>query len=404
MRYELLVAGRYLSRSRLQTGLIFAGVALGILIYTFMAALINGVQASITRDVIGNIPHVTLEQPEREPRVLVDMDDAAVLVARQRVGESRRSIGQWRKLVEIAENEPGLIAVSPEIVGGGFVQRGEVIAPVSVVGVLPENIDAIASISANLVRGAPALGPADIIVGIGIADNLGLWTGQKLVLRSEAGVTRTMIVRGIFDLGNEEVNQRLTYVSLATGQQLMDLPGRVSQIRTRVAFIYQADEIAARLRASTGLKSTSWIQQNPRFRDALVAQGRTSDVIKAFSLAIIVISVASALLLSVVRRQSEIGIMRSMGVPRYSIVMIFVSQGFIIGLSGSLIGAVFGWTFCEALLALTRRPDGSVLLPVDPAQGEYGAAIVLATIASSLAAILPARKAANVDPVEAISP
>lgn len=404
MRYELLVAFRYLSRSRLQTGLIFTGVGLGILIYTFMAALINGVQASITEDVIGNIAHVTLEPEEREPRVLIDAGPADVLAAVQRVGEPRRSIGQWRKVTRIAESTPGVISVSPEILGGGFVQRGENIAPVSVVGALPEKIDAIAKIGENLVRGAPRLGPNDIIIGIGIAEDLGLWTGQKVVLRSEVGAVRTMIVRGIFDLGNEEINKRLAYVSLSTAQQLMDLEGRVSQVRTKVARIYRANEIGARLHAATGLKTTSWIQQNPRFRDALVAQRRTSDVIKVFSLLIIVISVASALLLSAVRRQAEIGIMRSLGVPRFSIVLMFVAQGFLIGLLGSVLGAVLGWSFCELLLAVTRRPDGTVLLPVDPAQGEYGSAIVFATIASSLAAILPARQAANVDPVEVIQP
>jgi lipoprotein-releasing system permease protein len=361
------------------------------------------VQDSITRDVIGNIPHVTLEEPERDPRVLLK-PPSKLLIARQRAGEYRRSIGQWRRLVEIVEDVPGVTQASPEVVGGGFLRRGEAIAPVSVVGVLPENIDAIAEISANIVRGGPSLGPNDVIVGVGIADTLGLWTGQTVALQGETGVVRAMLVRGVFDLGNEEVNQRLVYVSLSTGQQLMDLPGRVSQIRTKVRSIYEADLLAQRLHGATGLQATSWIQRNPRFRDALVAQGRTSTVIKAFSLAIVVISVASALLLSVVRRQAEIGIMRSMGVPRHAIVLMFVTQGFIIGLAGSLLGAVLGFTFCEVLLALTRRPDGTVLLPVDPAQGEYGTAIVLATMGSALAAILPARQAANIDPVEAISP
>lgn len=404
MRYEFLVAIRYLSRSRLQTGLIFMGVGLGILIYTFMAALINGVQDSITENVIGNIPHVTLEPPDRIPRTLVEAPSAEVLAAKQRGGEPRRSIGQWRKITEMTENTPGVIAVSPEIVGGGFLQRGEIIAPVSIVGVLPEKLDAIAEITDNLVRGSPRLAPTDITIGVSLAEDLGLSTGQKVRLRSEAGVSRTMIIRGIFDLGNEEVNRRLAYVSLPTGQQLMDLEGRVSQVRTKVLEIYRADAIADRLGAVTGLKATSWIEQNPRFRDALVAQRRTSDVIKIFSLLIIVISVASALLLSAVRRQAEIGIMRSIGVPRYSIVVMFVTQGFVIGLLGSLLGAALGWSFCELLLALTRRPDGTALLPVDPARGEYASAILFATVASSLAAILPARQAANVDPVEVIQP
>ena len=402
MRYELLVAFRYLSRSRLQTALIFAGVGLGILIYTFMAALINGVQGSITEDVIGNMAHVTLEPEQREPRILIDTEPARVLASVQRLVEARRSIGEWRKITRTTESTEGISTVSPEVVGGGFVQRGANIEPVSIIGTLPEKVDAIAKIEENLVHGDTRLGPSDIIIGVGIAENLELWTGQRMVLRSETGTVRSMIVRGIFDLGNQEVNERLAYVSLSTAQQLMDLEGRVSQVRVKVANIYDADMIADRLQARTGLEATSWIEQNPRFRNALTAQSRTGDLIKIFSLLIIVISVASTLLLSAVRRQAEIGIMRSMGVPRLSIVAMFVTQGFLIGLLGSLLGALLGWTFCEMVLALTRRPDGTVLIPVDPARGEYGSAILFATIASALAAILPARQAANVDPVEVI--
>jgi lipoprotein-releasing system permease protein len=91
-----------------------------------------------------------------------------------------------------------------------------------------------------------------------------------------------------------------------------------------------------------------------------------------------------------------------MGASKASVRRIFQLQGLLIGLIGSALGAAGGWLFCVLLLTLTRRGDGTAALPVDPALGEYGTAILLATLAGTVAAILPARSAARVDPVEVI--
>ena len=88
--------------------------------------------------------------------------------------------------------------------------------------------------------------------------------------------------------------------------------------------------------------------------------------------------------------QAEIGILRSFGVTRAAVLKIFLLQGAILGLAGSLVGSGLGWAFCQLILNATRRADGSPALPVDPAQGEYLTAITLATVASTLAAVLPA--------------
>jgi lipoprotein-releasing system permease protein len=116
----------------------------------------------------------------------------------------------------------------------------------------------------------------------------------------------------------------------------------------------------------------------------------------------IVIGVASVLLLAAVRRRAEIGILRSFGVSTAAISRIFLLQGSLIGLLGSLLGSAGGWAFCTTIVLATRRGDGSPALPVDPALGEYGTAILLATVASTLAAIFPARAAAQTDPYEVI--
>lgn len=402
MPFEVKVAFRYLTSSRLQTLLILAGVAVGIVAYTFMAALINGLAVSLTEDVIGNIAHVTLEPPEEQPRQLANRTGFRTLLAVQRANERRVKLPGWRPLVTRIEAMEEVVSVAPEVVGNGFFQRGEKVMPVGINGVEPGRESAILDLEGGLVRGSVNLAPGDVLIGVRLADELGVTTGQRLRLTSERSRERTLTVRGVFDVGSANVNERLAFVELRTAQSLLELEGNITGISLKVRDIYAAPALARSLAAATGLEAKDWISENQRLQGALRAQGTTGSLIKFFSLLTILIGVASVLLLAAVRRRSEIGIMRSMGVGRPSIRRIFQLQGFLLGLFGSGLGAFGGWLFCVLLLTLTRQPDGSAALPVDPALGEYGTAITLATAASVFAAILPARAAAKVDPVEVI--
>ena len=116
-----------------------------------------------------------------------------------------------------------------------------------------------------------------------------------------------------------------------------------------------------------------------------------------------VIGVASALLLTTVRRKSEIGIMRSMGMTKGFINRVFVIQGVLIGLLGAIVGSSGAFGFTTLVMQLAVRADGTRVFPIDPSQGAYLAGIMLATVASTVAAILPARAASRIDPLEAIS-
>ncbi|MCU0761361.1 MAG: FtsX-like permease family protein, partial [Steroidobacteraceae bacterium] len=120
-----------------------------------------------------------------------------------------------------------------------------------------------------------------------------------------------------------------------------------------------------------------------------------------FTLITIVVGVASALLLTTFRRRPEIGIMRSFGISQRFVLSVFLQQGALIGVIGSIVGCALGWGFSTLLLSLTGA--GGRPLPVDPALGEYQVALLLAAAASIAASIWPARAASRIDPVEAIS-
>ncbi|MFN8573629.1 MAG: FtsX-like permease family protein [Gemmatimonadaceae bacterium] len=402
MLFELTVALRYIRSGRLQTVLILAGVAVGIVVYTFMASLINGLAIRLTTDVIGNIPHVRLEAPTRLPRTLAGPDSFAPFVAVQRGGEPRTAIDGWKNIEHMVAKVPGVTAVVASATGSGVIQRGEKIVPIQIVGYESGRASEMIDLAGGMVRGTSEVGPGEALIGITIASNLGLTTGQRIRLRSDRARERTLLIRGIFDVKSAAVNERLVYTDLATAQSLLDLIGQASRLEIKVSEINNAPRIAEHLAGMTGLEGTDWIAENARLQDALRAQGNTGDLVKFFAILLIIIAVASQLLLSANRRRGEIGIMRSMGVTRASITWMFLYQGFLIGAVGSCVGALAGYGFAEFLQAYTLRPDGTHSLPIDPALGEYGIAITIATVASALAAILPARVASRVDPVEVI--
>lgn len=399
MPYALKIALRYLTASKAQTGLLIAGVAVGVFVFIFMSALIGGLGVFLVQRTVGDISHVTVEAPGREAVSLLS-DNPDILVVQQRGATQREQLRTADAFLPMIAAIPGIAATSQQIVGNGFLVRGQATAPVSVTGIEDNKVSAIADIEGNLVDGSTALTNSTVLIGSALAEDLGVSVGQVVRVQSDREAERTLVVGGIFELGVDALDARSAFVSLATARTLFELPQGISRIEIKLSDLNQADAVAARIASETGLKATPWTEGNASLLDGLSAQRNSGDLIKAFALITIIIGVASALLLSTYRRRSEIGIMRAMGASRGFIIFVFVTQGTLIGLIGGLVGAGLGYLSLSPFPVPELAPPGG--LPVDVRQGSYGLAIALTTIGAILASILPARSAARVDPVTVI--
>jgi lipoprotein-releasing system permease protein len=399
MPYGLKIALRYLTASKGQTGLLIAGVAVGVFVFIFMSALIGGLAVFLVQRTVGDISHVTIEAPSRDAVSLMP-DMQGVLLVQQRSTSQRQLLRTADAFMPLIEALPGIAATSQQIVGNGFVVRGQVRAPVGVTGVEPDKVSAIANIAKALVAGSTDLTSSGVIIGRTLADDLGIGVGQVVRLQSDRDVERSLVVAGIFEIGLDALDSRAAFVSIATARTLFALPQGISRIEIKLADLNQADAYAARIAAETGLEATPWTEGNAQLLDGLRAQASSGNLIKGFALVTIVIGVASALLLSTYRRRPEIGIMRAMGASRLFVIAVFVMQGALIGLLGGLIGAGLGYLALSPFPVPELAPPGG--LPVDVRQGAYGLAIALTAIGAILASILPARAAARVDPVSVI--
>ncbi|HPF25761.1 MAG TPA: ABC transporter permease [Steroidobacteraceae bacterium] len=403
MQYAIKVALRYLTSNRLQSALLIGGVAIAVTVFTFNAALINGLAEFQIQRVVGSTAHVILEPERRLPAVADARDNAVRAVVSQRALERREQIKDWRAIETILDSLPGVTGISYNVIGTALATRGQQTVPVTLKGVEPQRLSAIAPIDTTIVDGLPRVGLNDILIGKRLADDLGIGVGQPLFVQSDQGRERVLTVRGLYVTGVESLDSRLAYVNLDTARVLFDYPDGLTEIEVKLADIYAAPVMAQQLADSTGLTVVAWTERNQRLKDALQGQRSSGDIIKFFTLITIVIGVASALLLTTYRRRPEIGIMRSFGVSQRFVLAVFMLQGALIGTLGSIAGCLLGYGFSAFIAGMPRGADGSAPLPVDPALGEYQVALLLSIAASVLAAILPARAASRVDPVEAIA-
>jgi lipoprotein-releasing system permease protein len=398
MRYAAKIAFRHFISSPGQGALLISGVALGVTVFIFMSALIGGLATLLTQRTVGSIPHVTLEMRERSPGLIAPVHGAQLTV--QKDLSRREQIAVWQPFLPVIEALPGVTAVSPQIRGSAFLIRGQAIAPVGVIGVMPDRLSAIANVAAAIVAGESRLPSDGILIGQKLAEDLGLYVGQAIMVRSDRRRERSFRVTGIFSLGIASADRQAVYMNFTTARALFDLPSGISRFELKVAAVADAPRLAERLERATGLKVKAWTEENAQLFEALDAQGRTGDIIKTFALLTIMIGIASAMLLSVMRRRSEIGIMRAAGVSRFFILQVFVLEGVFIGITGSISGALLAWATLVPFPPIAQVQGGG--LPIDVGQGGFVIAVVLTTLASALASIIPARRAARLDPVEAI--
>ena len=398
--FAVMVSLRYLREGRMQTVLILAGVTGGVAVIIFLTTLISQLQASIIDKTLGSQAHIVLKAARAANRTTLPPDQTAAII--QPRAQALRAIDQWSAVARLAEQTPGVLAVSPMLSGAGFATRADANQPIAMMGVDARAYQRIVRMDKYLQAGRFDVSGANAVIGVELAKDLGVTVGDKIRLVTMDGRNDLFIIAGIFDIGNRDLNRRWVFISVKVAQTLLDLPGGITQIDLRVADLFAAETIARPLQAQTGLSVESWMQTNAQLLSALNSQSISNNLIRAFVTVIVAVGIASVLVVSVVQKQKEIGILRAMGASPQRIMAVFLLQGSFYGLAGSALGSALALGLVQFFSRITRNADGSALVSPDLDLSVVISACALALVVGLLAAALPARRAAKLDPVQAI--
>ncbi len=400
--FERQVALRFLVEGRMQSLLIVVGVAAGVAVVAFITALVSGLQGNTLAKTLGAQAHVSLRTPDDVVSpALPDEAGATELTQTQTRAQRARSIGNWQALVPLLEAMPRVAAVSPMVAGAGLAQRGEATKAIALSGVDLDRYDRIVGLRDKVVRGQARLAPGDAIIGTQLAADLGLRVGDRLLLLTGA-VSDSVRVTALVDLGVRELNRRAVIVPLRTAQSLLSLPGGATTLDITLHDPWQAQALADDLEQRWPYKVESWQEANAQLVSALNAQTVSTTLIRVVVMLVVVLGIASVLVVSVVQKRREIGILRAMGATQGQMLRVFLLQGLLVGAVGSLAGVGLSVLLVKAFVTFVRGSDGLPLfaITVPPVLALQVAAI--ATVCGVLAAVVPARRAAALDPAQAI--
>jgi lipoprotein-releasing system permease protein len=400
--FDWIAAIRFLREGRMQTIFIVGGVTIGVAVIVFMSAMLASMQANFIKRVLTSQPHIQLIVPDQVARPLragIHEVEAPII---QRPTQRVISIDQWPKIREEMKAMSEVVVVSPTMSGSALAVRGDASRSITLTGMDPSVYFKVVKIPDYIVSGEARLTSDDIIIGTELAKDLGATVGDKLNVQSASGTNRILTVTGIIDLGNKSANQRTTYVALRTAQSLLNLIGGVTTIDLTVKDIYAADTVAKQIEASVPVEADSWIRTNAQFFTAVNAQQTANKLIQLFVGLSVAFGIAAVLVVSVIQRSKDIGILRAMGTSRGQIMRVFLIQGGMLGLLGSILGSAMGGEAVVFYHSYARQIDGSELFPLILDQSLFVGSILLATITGVAAAIVPALRAATLDPVVAI--
>lgn len=405
-RFETQIAVRHLLSGGGQTLLTVSAVAAGVIIVIFITSLIFGLQERLTELLTDAIPHVTVtvEEPKPQPLTRVPGAPEGPISSRvEQMAPQLKFIDNWPGVVDTIRRLPNVRSVAPVVSGQIFVSKGANPIGVAVVGADPELQDQVSPVTSDLISGSYfGLGSDEIVIDAELAKDLDVSTGERVTVTSGTGVSDSFTIAGIYSRGQ---GRGSAYVTLRTGQSLLGYGTSVNVIYVKLIDIYAADTVADRIMALVPYEAKSWTREFPQFLSSLQVQTASAYLISGFSLIASGFAIAAVLIVSVLQKSREIGILKSMGARRRQILTVFIFEGLGVAIIGSAVGALAGTVivfllslFKQSVTRVGQTPDQ--LFPVRILPFYIFLAIVAAIVSTVIAAVLPARRAAKMNPVD----
>ena len=423
MQFELFVAARYLRAKRRQavigviTVISIVGVAAGVASLIIALAINNGFRQDLQDRLLGSTSHINLL------RIASD------------------GIRNWQPLLSRLEKQPHVVAGAPAIYEQVLISRGARAQGAVLKGIIPQDERKVSAILDSIKQGSaasldetptessptvtddePGAPPASslppIILGKDLADELGATVGSLVTVTSPQGELtpfgivpkyKRFKVTGIFASGFFDYDNTWAFIRLSDAQRLFDLTDVVSVLEFKVDDIYQAGVIGQKLEAEAGkgFMSTNWMEQNRALFHALRLERIVTFITIGLIVFVAALNILISLIMMVMEKTRDIAVLVSMGAKRRQIRRIFIYQGLLIGVIGTVLGLIAGFALSWAgghyhLFSLSAEVYSIDYVPFAPRPIDGLLVALVAVGVSFIATLYPSWSAASVLPAEAL--
>jgi lipoprotein-releasing system permease protein len=414
MRYELLVGLRY-TRARRRNRFIsinslvsMIGIAVGVWALIVVLSVMNGFQREVRERILGVASHVQI------------------------TGANNR-LGEWQKIAQLSAREPHVLAAAPFVQAQAMLSAGQAVRGALIRGILPDQEETVADFASHMRLGTlDALKPGEygVILGVDLARALGVLPRDKIALVAPQGLVtpagviprlKQFTVVGIFEAGIADADAALALVHMKDAQTLYQLGEDVTGVRLKLDDLFIAREVAGDISqklanaTSQDIYASDWTRTHANFFRAVAIEKRMMFLILALIVLVAAINIISTLVVAVKDKQADIAILRTLGARPGSVMQIFVVQGMIIGVIGTMIGVVFGIVTAlnidvivpaiENVLGFKFLSKDVYLIPELPSDLQSADVIAITLMAlglSFVATLYPSWAAARTNPAEAL--
>ena len=384
-----------------------AGIALGVAALIVVLSVMNGFQKEVRDRMLSVLPHIELYIPGAAPE---------------------RVLERWQEFASAAEKNPEVKAGAPFVAAQGMLVRGQALRGVQVRGIDPQTEGNVSDLPRQMVSGKLTdlkPGGFGVVLGNELADGMGVKLGDTLLMMapqgsiSPAGFTprmRQFTVVGVFSSGHYEYDSSLAFVDDEDAARVFRDSGTAG-VRLRVADMQRAPEVAAELQKVLPpyMMASDWSRNNRTWFAAVKTEKRMMFLILALIVAVAAFNLLSSLVMAVKDKQSDIAILRTLGAGPGEVARIFLVQGALIGVIGTLLGVAGGIAiaynvdvivpFIERMLGVHFLPREIYFisaLPSDPQVGDIVTIGVTSLVLSLLATLYPSWRASRLQPAQVL--
>ena len=405
--YWRIAVKHILARKR-QSLVSLLGIIIGVAFFLAIASLMQGSQNDFIDRLIDNSPHITVHDDYRDAKIQPVQklyEGRAIELRSVQPLPETRGIRGYKRVVEDLKSRPGVRA-SATLTGQAILNYAGRDNAIVLNGMIPEDMKDLTTVEENMIEGSIddlIANRNGIIVGAELVRRLMLETGDNITLTASTGQVRTFKIVGIFRTGSLNYDDHQAFTDIKRVQAMMNKSNRANTIIVKLDDETKAQALAAEIEGRIGYKTVSWQEASEDILSTLVIRNVIMYTVVSAVLLVAAFGIYNIIFTIIMEKQKDIAILKSMGFRAGDIKAIFIIQGCILGIAGVVLGIPAGMLLMLLMMQVEMTPPGVsevVNLPVDWSLPQFFIAGGFAFIAAVLASYLPAKKGAQVLPVD----